>query len=69
MLITFEDMMNLAIAGEDEDGNVRFRARVEDCSKEEMKDLIALDDSYFPIYGFHIIVNYDELKKAYEAAK
>ena len=29
---------------------------------EEKKKLIELDESYFDVYGFHIITNYEDLK-------
>ena len=30
--------------------------------KKEKKELLEMDESYFEIYGYHVIVNHDELR-------
>lgn len=65
MLIPIEYMKNLIIT--DHDYPAIFEARIETCTKKEMKKLIELDDSYIDVYDCHIIANHDELKEAYDA--
>lgn len=65
MLIPIEYMKNLIII--DQGCPLIFKARIETCTKDEMKELIELDDSYIDVYDCHIIANHDELKETYDA--
>lgn len=57
MILTMEQMKHLETDGDDtykfiDDGNT---------SKEERQKLIELDESYFDLYGKHMIENYKDL--------
>lgn len=59
MLLTIEQMKHLEHIEDDkfrfvDDGNV---------SDKEKAKLLELDADYFEIYQYHIITNYEELKK------
>lgn len=57
MLIGFEEAQFLIPIGKR-----LYEADISDCTADDLERLRRLDESYYVVYGHHIIVNYKELE-------